>query len=138
MNRSTHTSRWAIGCLLAMVLTPAAHAATPAELLAGYRTQAAGEAPSPERGKKLFTTLFEREMGWSCSTCHGSDPTLPGKDDVSGKPIAPLAPAFNAARLTDRVTVENAFRLNCKDVVGRECTALEKADVLSWLLSFKR
>jgi hypothetical protein len=29
------------------------------------------------------------------------------------------------------------FRMNCKDVVGRECTAAEKADVLSWLLTVK-
>ena len=55
----------------------------------------------------------------------------------SNKPIRPMAPAFNPGRFTDRTKVENAFRLNCTDVVGRECTALEKADVLSWLLTLK-
>jgi mono/diheme cytochrome c family protein len=105
-------------------------------LLTAYTAQA-GEQPSPERGQRFFTKNFGRELGWSCSTCHGSNPTRPGKDDVSDKKIGPLAPAFNAQRFTDKVTVENAFRLNCKDVVGRECSAAEKADVLSWLLSFK-
>ena len=61
----------------------------------------------------------------------------PGKDDVSGKRIDPLAPAAQASRFTDKVKVENSLRLNCKDVVGRECTAAEKADVLAWLMSLK-
>ena len=28
------------------------------------------------------------------------------------------------------------FRRNCNDVLSRECTAVEKADVLAWLLQF--
>jgi len=47
------------------------------------------------------------------------------------------APAANPARFTDRTAVELNFRINCKDVVGRECTAAEKADVLAWLLTLK-
>ena len=39
--------------------------------------------------------------------------------------------------LTDRSKVDNNFRLNCTDVVGRDCTAAEKADVLAWLLTLK-
>lgn len=120
----------------ALGLAPAAQAATPAELLAGYQTQA-GKPASPERGKQFFTTNFKQQLGWSCSSCHTDDPTKNGKDDVSEKPIAPLAPAANAKRFTDKTKVENSFRLNCKDVVGRECTAQEKADVLGWLLTLK-
>ena len=30
-----------------------------------------------------------------------------------------------------------AFSMNCRDVVGRACTAGEKADVLAWLISLK-
>jgi mono/diheme cytochrome c family protein len=136
MRTWTRQLAWATSLAATFGLAPAAPAATPAELLAGYRAQA-GTVPSPERGQRLFTTNFGREMGWSCTSCHGSNPARNGKDDVSGKLIEPLAPAVNRARLTDRVTVENAFRLNCKDVVGRECTAAEKADVLSWLISVK-
>ena len=133
IHRFGHALFAAIGCLAA---TTVAHAATPAELLAGY-SKAAGAAPSPERGQRFFTTNFGRDFGWSCSTCHGAVPTGEGKDDLTGKSIRPFAPAFNPARFTDRSKVEYAFRLNCKDVVGRECTALEKADLLSWLLTLK-
>jgi hypothetical protein len=122
-----------IGCLAA---TAATHAATPAELLAGY-SKATGETPSPERGQRFFTTNFGRDFGWSCSTCHGAVPTGQGKDDLTGKPIRPFAPAFNPERFTDRAKVEHQFRLNCKDVVGRECTPAEKGDILSWLLTLK-
>ena len=40
--------------------------------------------------------------------------------------------------IRDRCRVEKWFRRNCNDVVGRECTAAEKADVLAWLLTLKR
>lgn len=121
---------------LSMLMQPIAHAAKPAELLAAYEAQA--KAPgSPERGQRLFTTNFGREMGFSCSSCHGPVPVKTGRDQVTDKPIKPLAPAANPARFTDKVKVENEFRLNCRDVVGRECTAGEKADLLSWLISLQ-
>lgn len=113
-----------------------AQAATPQELLAAY-TAAAGVPASPERGQKLFTSTFGTQMGFSCSSCHGSVPTQRGKDQVTEKPIAPLAPASNPLRFTDRSKVEHWFRLNCKDTVGRDCSAGEKADVMSWLLTLK-
>ncbi len=121
----------------ALVLAAPARAVTPAELLAGYQAKAA-EPASAERGKRLFTTNFGQQMGWSCSSCHTDNPTRTGRDEVKEKPIEPMAPAFNPKRFTDRVKVENAFRMNCNDVVGRECTAQEKADLLTWLLGFKR
>ncbi|MDP1901756.1 MAG: DUF1924 domain-containing protein [Rubrivivax sp.] len=117
-------------------LAPAAQAATPAEMLAGY-TAKAGAPASPERGQKLYTTNFGRDLGWSCASCHGSNPAKDGKDQMSEKRITALAPAFNPARFTDASKVENFFRLNCKDVLGRECNAGEKADVLAWLLTLK-
>lgn len=117
-------------------LPQAVHAATPAEMLAAYTAQAGGP-PSAERGKKLFTTNFGKELGLACSSCHTANPLKPGKDEVTEKPIAPLAPAANAARFTDKAKVDLKFKMNCRDVVGRECTAAEKADVMSWLLSLK-
>lgn len=122
--------------VFASVFTPAT-AATPAELLAGYVKQA-GTAASPERGQKLFTTRFGGDFDWTCSTCHTADPTQSGKHAVTGKAIQPMAPAVNPARFTNPTHVEFHFRLNCKDVVGRECTPGEKADVISWLISVKR
>jgi cytochrome c553 len=122
--------------LLLLAATPPAMAATPNELLAEY-TAKAGAPASPERGQKFFTTNFGKEMGFSCSSCHGAVPVGVGQDLVREKAIPPLAPAANAKRFTDRSKVEFNFRLNCKDVVGRECTAGEKADLISWLLTLK-
>jgi hypothetical protein len=64
-------------------------------------------------------------------------PTDTGKHASTGKPITPLAPAFNALRFVDEAKTEKWFRRNCNDVVGRECTATEKADVLAWLMTLK-
>ena len=43
-------------------------------------------------------------------------------------------PAFNPERFTETAKVDKWFRRNCNDVLKRECTAAEKADVLAWLL----
>lgn len=120
--------------LACAALVPAAYAATPAELLAGYTAQA-GAPAVPARGQQFFSTRHGRE--WSCASCHGNTPTQGGKHASTGKPIGPLAPAFKAERFTDAAKAEKWFRRNCNDVVGRECTAAEKADVLSWLLTLK-
>ena len=116
------------------VLSSVAQASTPAQLLADYSARA-GSAPSPARGRSLFTAPQGRE--WSCSTCHGAVPTGAGKHASTGKAIGALAPAFNAERFSDAAITEKWFRRNCNDVMGRECSAAEKADVLSWLLTLK-
>lgn len=127
--------RFAIAMVLTgAVLVPVAHAATPTELLAGYTAQA-GSPPAPERGQQFFTTRHGHE--WSCASCHGAVPTKAGKHAATGKPIGALAPAFNPERFTDAGKTEKWFRRNCNDVVSRTCTAVEKADVLSWLLTLK-
>jgi mono/diheme cytochrome c family protein len=111
----------------------AALAATPATVLANYRAAAGNAAASADRGQQLFTTTHGRE--WSCASCHGTLPTRAGQHAGTGKPIAPLAPAVNPQRFTDAGKTEKWFRRNCNDVMGRECSAAEKADVLTWLLS---
>ena len=108
-----------------------AQAATPAELLAGYGAQ--GDAA---RGQQFFNSKHGQE--WSCASCHGNPPSAQGKHAGTGKAIAPLAPAFNPERFTDTGKAEKWFRRNCKDVLTRECSAGEKADVLAWLLTLKR
>lgn len=115
-------------------LAPGAQAATPGELLAGYRVQAGTEA-SADRGRRLFNDRHGRE--WSCASCHGAVPTQTGKHAATAKPIGALAPAFNPERFTDAAKTEKWFRRNCNDVMGHECSAADKADVLSWLLTLK-
>ncbi|MBN1239610.1 MAG: DUF1924 domain-containing protein [Gammaproteobacteria bacterium] len=129
-SRRLTAAAWLAGALVA----PAVIAAAPADLL-DQLTARAGAPPVPERGERLFTTRQQR--GWSCASCHGAPPTRAGRHAATGKAIAPLAPSANAARFTDAAKAEKWFRRNCSDVLGRECTAAEKADVLSWLLTLE-
>jgi hypothetical protein len=118
----------------AAAISAAAQAATPAEILAGYRAQV-GAAAAPARGQQLFNARHGRE--WSCASCHGAVPAQAGRHAATGKAIEALAPAANPARFSDAAKVEKWFRRNCNDVLGRECTPAEKADVLAWLLTVK-
>lgn len=125
----------AFGLALACsTLAPLADAASPAELLSNYAAQAKA-AGVAARGQQFFNSTHGKE--WRCTSCHGTEPTQTGKHAATGKPIGPLAPAFNAERFTDAAKTEKWFRRNCNDVVGRECTATEKADILSWLMTLK-
>lgn len=110
--------------------------ANPSDILAGYAAKA-GSPPSAERGQKFFTQKWKGNLFESCAECHTLMPTGRGRDQTSEKPMTALAPAANPKRFTDAARVENYFRLNCKDVVGRECSAQEKADVIAWLISLK-
>lgn len=103
--------------------------------MTSYATQS-GSSAQAARGQEFFTSKQGRD--WSCSSCHTAKPTVEGKHASTGKVISPMAPAFNAERFTDAAKTEKWFRRNCNDVVGRECTAAEKADVIAFLLSFKR
>jgi hypothetical protein len=129
--RSTCHATTLLACIAAL---STAHAATAADALAGFTAQA-GTAAVAARGQEFFTKTHGRD--WSCASCHGAVPTQTGKHASTGKPISPLAPAFNAERFTDKAKIDKWFRRNCNDVVGRECTASEKADVLSWLMTLK-
>ena len=118
-----------------------AAAATPAEiqktLEATARASAAGfNAFSAERGKQFFNTAHGND--WSCASCHSANPAASGKHAKTGKEIAPLAPAANPQRFSDAAKTEKWFDRNCKDVLGRVCTAQEKGDVLVYLMSIAK
>ena len=132
----SHLPSFLVPCLaLAVAVLGSAQASTPAELAAGYASQS-GAPPAAARGEQFFSAKHGRE--WSCASCHGVPPTQAGKHAATGKPISALAPGFNPDRFTDPAKVEKWFRRNCKDVVGRECNAGEKADVLAWLMTLKK
>ncbi|HJV72256.1 MAG TPA: DUF1924 domain-containing protein [Ideonella sp.] len=119
----------------AIWLLPLAAAATGAtDQLAGYES-AAGRRGNAAQGEAFFTAKHGRE--WACASCHGVPPTKPGQHRSTGKAIAPLAPAFEPKRFTEPAKTEKWFRRNCNDVLGRECNAGEKADVLAWLVGLK-
>lgn len=122
--------------LLAALWIPAAHAAdtSPAAQLQHWSAQA-GAPGNAAKGQAFFTAKHGGE--WSCASCHGTPPTAPGQHANTGKPIAPLAPAFNPKAFTDTAKVDKWFRRNCNDVLSRACSAAEKADVLAFLNSLK-
>ncbi|MEI6613046.1 DUF1924 domain-containing protein [Polynucleobacter sp.] len=119
--------------ILAFTTTGVVGAATPPELLKTYEAQS-GKASSV-RGEQFFNSKHGKE--WSCASCHENPPNHDTKHIVTGKVIKPLAPVANPTRFTDDAKVEKWFKRNCNDVLGRECTAQEKADVLSWLMTVK-
>lgn len=122
---------------LSLLVAGMAHAEPLAVLMDGYASEASrsapGFVPSEERGRNFFA----RKWGVSdkmpnCQTCHGSNLTQDGKHAITGKRIAPLSPQANGERLTSPAKVEKWFRRNCSEVVGRECTAAEKADLIKF------
>lgn len=120
-----------------------AHAVTPRELAADYAVQAKKDDPSfrefsADRGAQLYRQERTRADGIaaSCSGCHTSDPRATGRSRAN-KDILPLAPAANAQRFTDAAHVEKWFSRNCPDVLERACTAREKGDFITYLLSVK-
>lgn len=115
--------------------TAQAMATTPASELQRWQ-QAAGQTGVAAKGQAFFQQRHGGE--WSCVSCHGQPPTSDSKHASTGKKITPLAPAFNAERFTDSAKVDKWFKRNCKDVLSRECTATEKADVLAYLIGLKR
>ncbi len=136
--RSTPTTRtaWLAASLGLALLHGAVQAAdtTPAQQLERFSAQATTPGQA-ERGRVFFTSRQGGE--WSCASCHGNPPTQPGKHASTGKSIGPMAPAFNPKAFTDTAKVDKWFRRNCKDVLQRECSAAEKADVLAYLIGLK-
>lgn len=114
-----------------------AYAQSPAALSEAYTQAARRESPgfagfSATRGEAFFRSTHGGE--WSCASCHTANPAAAGRHARTAKTIAPLAPVANAERFTSAATAEKWFRRNCNDVLGRECTAQEKGDVLAYLM----
>ena len=89
---------------------------------------------SAERGRQFFLAQhIEGKIDTpSCTTCHTRDPTAPGRTRAL-KPIAPMAVSRTPDRFTDPVKVDKWFYRNCMSVLGRECTAVEKGDFITFL-----
>lgn len=123
--------------MLCALLSTAAFGQTAAESILANYVKRAGAPASVERGQAFFVQKHKGGVFDSCTACHTADPLKRGRDEVAEKPIPALAPAVTRKNFTDAARVEHMFRLNCKDVVGRDCSAGEKADVVAWLLSLK-
>jgi hypothetical protein len=125
--------------LLAFACVTSVWAATPAELLSGYRAEASGQVagfqPSAQRGAEFHVRRFGASAKMpSCASCHTDNPAQAGRHVITDKSIKPLVPAANAERFSDPAKVEKWFKRNCTEVVGRECTAAEKADFIAFVI----
>ena len=137
---------------------------TPEQILERYAELALQEDPafagfSTEHGHELY---FQKRVlpvvgAINCASCHMADPREeiiahrskvlcrqchvindsehPHPKDAKLRKIAPLAPSANPRRLTNFDHVEAFLKPNCEMVFGRVCTAKEKGDVLSWIIS---
>jgi len=129
-------------CLLTTFACLPASAATPRDdILGQYAAAAKTSSPafsgfSAKRGETLHLGKFTggKPDTPSCTTCHGDSPRSTGRTPA-GKAIDPVAVSASPARYTDPAKVEKWFRRNCNEVLGRECTALEKGDWLTYVIS---
>ena len=153
-----------IACLL--LAASAAHADTPQDILAVYATQARADDPafagfSAERGHAFYIEPHAVKGAgvWSCASCHLKNPRYsvlahrtdipcrachvihdwehPDPHTAKKRVIDPFAPSANPQRLSDGHRAETFLRVNCLLLLKRECTALEKGDVITWLMTIE-
>ena len=133
-------------CLISIIvfvcaLAPATAGKSPKPVLDFYASEAKTSDPgfsgfSAERGEHLFRTHFStgRPDTPSCTTCHTTDPRKTGQTRA-GKDIEPMAASASPKRYTDQEKTEKWFGRNCKNVLGRDCTATEKGDFITFMLT---
>lgn len=109
-----------------------------------YHTQAIAEnkdfpGPSAEEGKVFFNNKVKAANGkeTACASCHTANPADNGKNIETGKTIKPLSPVVNEKRFADFDKVEAKFTQHCVDILGADCTAAQKANYISYVLTEK-
>lgn len=137
------TVRLMLSAALVVGLALPAFAADPARdaVIASYAAQAKQADPafsgfSVERGRLIYTTRHadaKQADIQACAACHSDDPTKAGQNVKTGKIIEPMAVSANPKRFTSIDDTEKWFGRNCKDVLVRDCTALEKGDYITFL-----
>lgn len=130
-----------LSAAIVLLATLSAEAGPRQTLLERFATQAKAADPgfsgfSASRGDSLFRAMFARGKPETpaCTACHTASPLKMG-ETRAGKPIEPMAASVTPDRYTDPKKVAKWFRRNCKSVLGRECTASEKGDFLTFMIS---
>lgn len=131
----------ALALALSLGLSTPAGAATPQDLLRDYEAAARKEDAAFKANATRGDAFYRKQHAAkgesvACAGCHTADPRQPGRTRAN-KQIEALAPAANPARFSDPAKVEKWFGRNCGDVLGRPCTAAEKADFVAWLANLK-
>ena len=110
-------------------------------ILASFAAQAKQADPafagfSAAAGKTFWTGTHSggKPDTPSCTTCHTKDARASGQTRA-GKTIDPMAVSANPQRFTDAAKVDKWLGRNCNTVAGRDCTAQEKGDIITYLSS---
>jgi cytochrome c553 len=106
------------------------------EFAATEHSVVAADLFSADKGKALWTKSFvnnKQSQARSCASCHTENLKAVGKHVKTRKPIEPLAPSVNNERLTDIKSINKWLLRNCKWTMGRECTAMEKGHLLTYI-----
>jgi len=129
--------------ILATIIVSAAcmplHAENVDDLINHYKAQARSETSTflsfdSNRGKDLYFKVFTsgKKDTPSCTSCHTDNPAQTG-ETRAGKAIEPMAVSVSPKRYQKLKKAEKWFRRNCKSVLGRECTTIEKGDFLTFM-----
>ena len=151
-----------LSALFLLFSCAASMAESPDALLRTYAEQArsadAGFSGfSAERGSAFYYATHPQpdDTEYSCASCHHQDPRkeqfahhdkipcrachFPSQRYTQGhtirRQLLPLAPVANDARFRDAARSDMWFAKNCEFVLGRDCTPLEKGDLITWLLT---
>lgn len=118
----------------------AAGAADREAILAGYARLAKAADPgfttfSVQRGETLYRSQWTGGDARtpSCASCHTANPRQAGRNAKTGRPIEPAAVSVNPQRYTDAAQVDKHFARDCKSVIGRDCTPLERGDYITFM-----
>ena len=123
--------------LLSALLYSQAGAASDAIEPLKARYQKLGALPfDVARGRQLWNrkVLHNRSGKMrSCSNCHGTTFTKPGRHIRTRKVIKPLSVAIEPNRFNSMKKVEKWFKRNCKWTFSRPCSPQEKGDILTFI-----
>lgn len=129
-----------LAAILALTFSGAGSAGPREEQLDQYASAAKAENPSfsgfsAARGKTLHGHSFAggKPDTPACTSCHGKEARSAGRNPA-GKTIEAMALSASPSRYTDRAKVEKWFKRNCNEVLGRECSPLEKGDWLTFMI----
>lgn len=134
-----------LALLLGVVASSAQASVANAEKLVSIYTDIAKHdnaqytGPTAADGKFFFNRKIKLGNGkeMACASCHTANPADNGKHAVTGKAIRPLSPVVNEKRFQDFEKVQDKFTQHCKDIIGSDCTAAEKASFITYLLTEK-
>jgi hypothetical protein len=93
---------------------------------------------SADAGRAFFVKRRTFSKGnLSCTSCHTDNPVNEGMHVETKVLIKPLAMSANPGRFTNAEKVERNLSQHCTDLWGRDCSAQDKGDLVTYLTTVK-